>query len=294
MGEIKQTNFRIDADTADAFRAFCEEHNYNQAKGFDYLMEVLQITKAKEYVPERLVEIEEFEMHSKAILAAFLKSVETAKNTQLLVRADFESDLAKKEKRITELEGEAEQHKQEVKEAEARAKEAVALQKQAENEAEQAKKLQSAAEKTAADKVAMYEMSQSQLKEATDKLAEYPALKERVELLDKDLADSLRIIQENKKDAERDKERAIADTIKMKDQELAKMQDLKNRRITELEVEVSKVQGTNSELQKQLDKLESKNDGLQDKIAELKAQLAEMKAQNSFLEKQLETKKNNG
>lgn len=35
MGEIKQTNFRIDQEAADAFRKFCEENGMNQAQGFD-------------------------------------------------------------------------------------------------------------------------------------------------------------------------------------------------------------------------------------------------------------------
>ena len=53
MGEIKQTNFRINADTADAFRKFCEEQGFNQAQGFDHLMQVLAIDQAKSLTPER-------------------------------------------------------------------------------------------------------------------------------------------------------------------------------------------------------------------------------------------------
>ena len=43
MGEIKQANFRIDSDTADAFRAFCEQKGMNQAQGFDHVMQVFEL-----------------------------------------------------------------------------------------------------------------------------------------------------------------------------------------------------------------------------------------------------------
>lgn len=43
MGEIKQTNFRINAETADAFRKFCEEQGMNQAQGFDHIMQIVEL-----------------------------------------------------------------------------------------------------------------------------------------------------------------------------------------------------------------------------------------------------------
>lgn len=36
--ESKQVNFRIDPDSAEAFRQFCTSHGMNQAQGFDHLM----------------------------------------------------------------------------------------------------------------------------------------------------------------------------------------------------------------------------------------------------------------
>ena len=112
MGEIKQTNFRINSDTADQFRTFCEERGYNQAKGFDYLMEVLQTQHTKEYVPERRIEVEEFEIASRKLLSIYLQSVEFSKDTEERVRADFETALQKKDNRIAQLESEVELHKQ--------------------------------------------------------------------------------------------------------------------------------------------------------------------------------------
>ena len=39
--ESKQVNFRIDPDSAEAFRLFCTTHGMNQAQGFDHLIQVL-------------------------------------------------------------------------------------------------------------------------------------------------------------------------------------------------------------------------------------------------------------
>ena len=37
--ESKQVNFRIDPDSAEAFRLFCTTHGMNQAQGFDHLIQ---------------------------------------------------------------------------------------------------------------------------------------------------------------------------------------------------------------------------------------------------------------
>ena len=71
MGEVKQTTFRVDKETADKFRQFCMDAGMNQAQGFDHVMEVLEMDRAKEAVPGRATEIEEFERNIKAVMAAY-------------------------------------------------------------------------------------------------------------------------------------------------------------------------------------------------------------------------------
>lgn len=271
MGEIKQTNFRINSDTADQFRLFCEERGYNQAKGFDYLMEVLQTQHTKEYVPERRIEVEEFEIASRKLLSIYLQSVELAKDTEDRVRADFETAMQKKDNRIAQLESEVELQKQSVKDAEEKVKNAEESKRQAERERTQAVLLQNAAEKTAEDKVAMYEMSQKQLMDALEQLKGYPDIKAANDAYEKKIEKMEAEKEEAKKEAKRNEEREVEKARKEKEQ-----------RIQELEIYVSKVLGTNDELQKQLEKLEIKNDILQDKIAELKAQIAKLKAEKNI------------
>lgn len=45
--ELKQVNFRIDPDTANAFREFCTLNGMNQAQGFDHIMQVLELNSSK-------------------------------------------------------------------------------------------------------------------------------------------------------------------------------------------------------------------------------------------------------
>lgn len=103
MGEIKQANFRINEDTAAKFRAFCEENGYSQAQGFDHVIEVLELNGAKTAIPERSVDIETFEMHTKAIMDAYLKNLEITAQTQARVREEFASSIDKNEKLIKDL-----------------------------------------------------------------------------------------------------------------------------------------------------------------------------------------------
>ena len=103
MGEIKQANFRIDSDTADAFRAFCEQKGMNQAKGFDHGMQVFELKQAKTSIPGRRIEIEEFETMVKSITSAYLYSLELNQNAEARAREEFSSELQRKELRLTEL-----------------------------------------------------------------------------------------------------------------------------------------------------------------------------------------------
>lgn len=108
MGEIRQTNFRIDQDTADAFRKWCEEHNWNQAEGFDNVMRQVELNKAKATTPGRAVEIESFEKSVKDIMAAYLNSIEINNNAESRIREQFASSLDSKEKTISGLQAEKE------------------------------------------------------------------------------------------------------------------------------------------------------------------------------------------
>ena len=101
--ESKQVNFRIDPDSAEAFRQFCTTHGMNQAQGFDHLMQVLELNNAKAATPGRLVEIENFERLCKELLSAYVNSIELSSNAEARVLEQFQSDLKRKDRTIDEL-----------------------------------------------------------------------------------------------------------------------------------------------------------------------------------------------
>lgn len=282
MGEIKQHNFRIDSEKADAFRAFCEVEGLNQAEGFNRLMKLLDLDQTKELVPGRASEIEDFEYHAMELVTGYLQSIKMVQDADGKAEQKYRDKLESKELTILDLQEKIRKKDEEIEQLKEKADESDTKQLAAEKEASDAKKDMLSAEKTAADKEEIANMLQKQLKEAMDKLKEYPALKERNKVLEEDLAKAYQIIKDNQKDAEIAQERAVAAVQKQMDKE-----------ITALEIALSKAQALAGEAAKQLEKLESKNDKLQDIISELKAQIAELKSRNEFLEKQHEYRSEN-
>lgn len=107
MGDIKQTNFRINQESADAFRKFCDENDLNQAQGFDHMIQVMELNRAKTIVPGSAKDIETFEMYIKKVMEAYLKSVEDYSTARETAREDFASALESKDKTIASLQEKA-------------------------------------------------------------------------------------------------------------------------------------------------------------------------------------------
>ena len=101
--ELKQVNFRIDPDTANAFREFCTLNGMNQAQGFDHIMQVLELNSAKTVSAGRSVEIEDFEQHAKALLSSYLKSLELCDRAEARARERFDGELKQKARTIADL-----------------------------------------------------------------------------------------------------------------------------------------------------------------------------------------------
>ena len=181
MGEIKQTNFRIDQETADAFRSFCAEHGMNQAQGFAHIMQVVELNRAKAAVPGRATEIEQFEKLTKDILTAYLNSVELGNTAEVRAREDFSLDLDQKDHQIHDLQRKLDDLKRENKSVygawkanEKERKTAEEKQKAAEAAAESAKQM-------AADQKQINAMLEAQLEEEKEKRKETESALSRLE-----------------------------------------------------------------------------------------------------------------
>lgn len=221
MGEIKQTNFRINTETADAFRKFCEENGMSHAQGFDHVMQVVELDYAKTVTPERETEIQNFELSMKAIMKAYLDSIEINNNAEKRIKENFASDLTRKDKTIDELREKIEQLQLDKKAAEAALKEALLNVTTAEEREKNATEQAASAKKNAADQERINTMLSAKLAESEEKLAGYDDLKiaeqaanAEIQKLKQNILDlnkdHLNEINALKKDAELEKERAIA------------------------------------------------------------------------------------
>ena len=238
MGEIKQTNFRIDDETADIFRKFCAENGMNQAEGFGHLIKILELDKAKAAAPGRATEIEEFERHIKAVTEAFLRSVEINAAAESRIKEQFAADLSRKDKTIADLRIKAEQLQAEKDTAEAAAAEAVKAKDQAEKDAATAEKVRIAAEKTAEDKQTIADTLAAKLAEAEKKAEGFDDLKaalssseEARKTAEQRIKDIQRDAAEAAKDAAREAERA-------KDQAVKEISDALQAQISALQDEL--------------------------------------------------------
>ena len=189
MAEIKQTNFRIDQETADAFRKFCEEMGMNQAQGFDHIMQVVETDRAKTIMPERRTEIESFEKALKDIHEGYLYSLEINKNAEDRIREQFISSIKRNEKTIDDLREKIEKLQDQNAAIES-------LRVEAEKEADAAKERafvaasqREAAKKAAADQEQINALLTKQLEEATAKLEGYDALRDSEAALKEEVAD---------------------------------------------------------------------------------------------------------
>lgn len=220
MGEIKQTNFRLDEDSADAFRKYCEEQKISHAKGFDHLLEMIKLEQDKDAMPERKTEIEDFESYINKLLAAYRNSLAVNANAEQRVQERFAADICRRDRELDELKAELNKLKAEKETAEATAAGAVEAKKIAEKNEKIATDQVDAVKKSAANQEQIITMLKANLAEKEKMLTGYAdlvaaeqAAQKKVHELEQALSDAKKDhaneIKALKKDAEMEQERAI-------------------------------------------------------------------------------------
>ena len=208
MGEVKQTNFRINTEDAEKFREFCNANGMNQAQGFDHIMQIIEMDKAKAAIPERALEVEEFERHAKALITAFLNSVEIAESSEERVLEKYQSLLVSKDEQIMKLQDELKIKEERSTEAYSVAKEAenkyITIEKAMKEAVESERKMHDSLK----DKEEINSMLASRLKDLEQKILDYPTLKEKLDAANEELKNVKQTMRDNLKDAEIASERA--------------------------------------------------------------------------------------
>ena len=179
--ESKQVNFRIDPDSAEAFRQFCTSHGMNQAQGFDHLMQILELNNAKAATPGRIVEIENFERLLKEILSAYINSIELSSNAELRVQEHFRSDLKRKDQTIDELREQIKLMETEKKDSDTATTALREEQKHLQEQAQYAIEQMEAAKKAASDREEMNRILQLQNQELQQTLEHETGQKKNLE-----------------------------------------------------------------------------------------------------------------
>lgn len=289
MSELKQANFRINPETADTFRAFCKENGMDQAQGFDHIMQIVELDKAKAANPNRLTEIEEFERLAKSLMAAYLNSLEIANTTEQRVMEQFQTNLKSKDELIIKLQEDLKIKSESLKKAEEEAKEAKKITNKAEIEAIEAKEREEAANKSIQDKENINAMLESKLTEAESKIANYDELKQAVSTLRFELGTAKQAIEDTKKEAELTQLKEIS---KIKEETQMKITNIeksiaeekfeieRQAIITKAEKEeaIAKIKLEHAAtLAEQTKKYQQKIDSLQEKISTLEKEIHELK-----------------
>lgn len=178
---MKQINIRLSDESGARFKSYCEEEGLSHPQAIDALLAIMELSKSKEALPGRRTDIESFEMHIKALLDAFIHSLEINAEAEERSKLEFISSLESKDRTIIDLQ-------KKIESLEATLTAAENAQQDSEHRATKAEK-EAAAAITAAenarcnvmDKEAMVKMLTDNLAEAECKLNDYDKLKVEVQ-----------------------------------------------------------------------------------------------------------------
>ena len=227
MSAIKGTNFRVNEETADAFRNFCKEQGMNQAQGFDHLMQIMELNKAKEVIPGRRTEIEDFETLTKSLNKAYLHSLAINEDSESRVKEQFASQLERKDKAIESLQQKTRLLQAELDASSEAESNALKACKQAEKDLATVQQMKDSAEKTAADKALIANTLSEKLAEVEARISDYDAIKDSYDAIKRE---NLRLEQlmkeieyeasEKIKDIQHDAELRFTEAIHKKNDEM--------------------------------------------------------------------------
>lgn len=278
MTDIKQATFRLSKDTTERFKEYCEQNQLTAAQGFDYLMEVLALDKARASLNTRETEISNFEQHAKALISAYLHSLELNENAEARIREQFAAQMESQARTIAD-------YQNQINELEKQLNDAISLAesfqidynnllsnlteiKEKSSQAEtDLTTVKADKEKQLADKDSIINMLSAKLAEAELKAEDYDALKERADALQRDLAAATQTIKDNAKDAEIARERAVRATEQALEAEHRKELERLRSQNTEL---LQTIAATERATAEELRTIEKENASLREKLATYK------------------------
>ena len=291
MGEIKQTNFRVDQESADTFRKFCEENGMNQAQGFDHMIQVMELNRAKAAIPGSAKDIETFEMYMKKVMESYLKSVEDYNTAHESAKEEYASALESKDKTIAALQEKVDKLTEGKKLAKQVASSMGEERDQAVKEATAAKEQAATASKLADEKDKTIATLADKLGIAEEKAAGYDELKKSEEMARNKIIELQKDMEHQKTESDRElkaSQEEASRTLKAAqdatDRELAELKKDHETEIRELKTDMER---KISDAQK--DAALSCANEVAKKEREMNAMLREADKENARLQVQLES-----
>lgn len=104
--ESKLRSFRADDVTYEKFKSISSSEFESQGQCLSALINTYEIEKSKKIIPDRKVEIENFQTHINKLMEMFIMSLELNKDTQMRVRGEFDSLLKSKDLTMSSLQEE--------------------------------------------------------------------------------------------------------------------------------------------------------------------------------------------
>ena len=163
----------------------------------------------------RETEIDEFERHIKALLTAYLNSLELAENADARMYDKYEMDLKSKEKTIRDLQTEKERLEKQIEVVRGMRDDAENSAREAKDKMETALQQQNTAEQAATDKAKLNQMLQSRLAEVDENAKKYDELQAEAEELRKQVSDLQRKAENDAREAEIRQDKAVQAAIEM-------------------------------------------------------------------------------
>lgn len=235
MADIRQANFRLDQAAADNFRKFCEENGYSQAEGFDYLMQLLAMSRTTAAAPGRKTEIEAFKKSIEDITQTYLNSVDLCTNAESRIRSQFEALILSKDGIISNLQEKADR-------LETSAQQATSIAEASAKSAAQAIKDATAAQKQADTAEQLCREKDETIATLKEKVSDYGNLKKGYEDAQERLVElgaEIDMLRRNAETQKRDADMALASAVMAKEREyMDKLRDA-DRETARLQAEVS-------------------------------------------------------
>jgi len=259
MGDVRQFNFRIDAEAAERVRKFCDEEKITQAQGFDDIMRLLELNQAKAALPDYVANIEEVQLCVSKILDLYTLALGGIKMADEKAHKEYRRQLTDQSDFIETLKAEIATKDMLIASAEASkiAAEDHALAEQ--QKASTAQAQADAAKETAEQVKKNNEFLTSENAQLKKVLKDLSALKAELT----DIQMKLRLTEQQLIDAQREAEinleRSLAQLRADHAKELSIQERDFERKIANLEIELSKATAISETRANQIEKIEKQH-----------------------------------